>query len=133
MKLRFRVYDYEGYMGGVCLDGTIDLHPRLRSSPMVLVSVLLHELIHWILDAIGLYNIKLHNWHDLLYTYIGLYDYNVNRAGVRKAIRSDEWDRLAHENRARQADFKTPPTHDGRGAFSPRPERIPQKRTFEDL
>jgi len=101
MKLRFRIYDYEGYMGGICFDGTIDLHPRLLSKPMVLVSVLLHELIHWTLDAMGLYG-RIHDWNDLLYSYIGLYDYDVNRATLRKTIRSNGWDKLNRENWARR-------------------------------
>ena len=104
MKLRFRlrVYDYEGYMGGVRFDGTIDLHPKLLSHPMVLISVVLHELTHWLFDAIGLHG-KIHDWCDLIYSYIGLYDYNVNRANLRKMIKSPEYRRLVQENQRRRS------------------------------
>jgi len=101
MKLRFRFRYYEGYMGVVGFDGTIDIDPRLLSKPMVLVSIVLHELIHWTLDAVGLYG-KVHDWNDLLYSYVGLYDYDVNRATLRKTIRSGEWNKLAQENLARR-------------------------------
>ena len=101
MKLRFRVYDYEGYMGGICPDGTIDLHPRLRARPMVLISVLLHELAHWAFDAVGLHG-RLHYWNDFIYTYVGLYDYSVNRAGLRNTIKSLEYTKFARENSRRR-------------------------------
>lgn len=90
MKLRIRLYSYKDFMGGTCFDGTIELNPRLLSSPIVLVSVLLHELVHWTLDAIRVYG-KIHRWWDLLYTYVGLFDYEVDRASLRYWIRSDQW------------------------------------------
>lgn len=96
MKLRFRLRSYEGHIGGVCVDGTIDIHPRLLSSPMVLVSVVLHELTHWVLDALGVHG-EIHRWSDLLYTYVGLFDYNVDRANLRKRIKSPEWDEFVRE------------------------------------
>ena len=96
MKLRFRFRNYGGHIGAVCFDGTIDIHPRLLSHPLVLVSIVLHELTHWILDALGVHG-EIHRWSDLLYTYIGLYDYNVNRASLRERVRSPKWDKLARE------------------------------------
>lgn len=96
MKLRFRLRNYEGDMGGVCFNGTIDIHPRLLSRPMVLASVVLHELAHWLLDALGVHG-EIHRWSDLLFTYIGLYDYDANRASLRKRIRGPEWDKRTRE------------------------------------
>lgn len=97
MKLKFRLREHEDHMGGVCYKGTIDIHPRLLFHPLVLISVVLHELTHWVLDVMGMHDDKLHDWNDLLFTYIGLYDYKVNRSSLRDMIRSPEWAALKRE------------------------------------
>ena len=102
MKLRFRARELGERMGGVHFDGTIDLHPRLRAKPMILAFVFLHELAHWVFDAVGLHG-RIHRWHDLVYTHVGLYDHEVNRAKMRDRIRSDEWESWrSRENKQRR-------------------------------
>lgn len=91
MKLRFNSYTLDERMGGVHFDGTIDLHPRLRARPMILASVFLYELIHWAFDTVGLRG-RIHRWHDLVYTYVGLYDHDVDRAKLRDRIRGEKWE-----------------------------------------
>jgi len=97
MKLKLRFKNYHDDIGGFTYRGTIAINPRLLFHPLVLASVVLHELTHWSLDAMGMYDSKLHDWSDLLYTYIGLYDRKVDRPSLREMVRSPEWDTLKRE------------------------------------
>lgn len=76
-------------VGAVCWDGYIEINIEYCNEPIKFLFTLIHELIHWTLDAFSYpINGVLHEWNEIVCIIFFPYRNKVNRKELFKQVRN---------------------------------------------